>query len=48
MGKLADGTIIKFNKKQTVSRVDWYQVTNSGKTGWVMGTYTPRADQRRI
>lgn len=40
VGKLADGTVIKFSKRQTVSNVDWYQVTYNGKTGWVMGTYT--------
>lgn len=40
VGQLANGTIIKFNRKQTVSGVEWYQVTNGGRTGWVMGTYT--------
>ena len=39
VGQLADRTVIKYNKKQTVSDVIWYQVTYNGKTGWVMGTY---------
>ncbi len=40
VGQLADATVIRFNKKQDVGGVTWYQVTHSGKTGWVMGTYT--------
>ncbi|MBR4540168.1 MAG: SH3 domain-containing protein [Clostridia bacterium] len=40
VGQLPDQTVIKFNKKQDVSNVTWYQVTYNGKTGWVMGTYT--------
>ncbi len=39
VGQLPDGYVIKFNKKQTVANVTWYQVTYGGKTGWVMGTY---------
>ena len=39
VGQLADKTVIKYNKKQTVSNVVWYQVTYNGKTGWVMGNY---------
>ena len=39
VGQLADRTVIRFNKTQTVSNVVWYQVTYNGKTGWVMGTY---------
>ena len=39
VGQLSNGTIIKFNKKQTVSGEVWYQVTNAGKTGWIMGTF---------
>ena len=39
VGQLADRTVIKFNKTQTVGNVVWYQVTYNGKTGWVMGNY---------
>ena len=39
VGQLPDRTVVKFNKKQVVSNVTWYQVTYNGKTGWVMGTY---------
>lgn len=40
LGQLADGTVIKYNKAQTVSNQVWYQVAYNGKTGWVLGTFT--------
>lgn len=39
VGQLADRTVIRYLKKQTVSNVVWYQVSYNGKTGWVMGNY---------